>query len=331
MAQQSALPVTHVSGSSVRATWAIVLAAGDGTRLSMLTRDSDGIAVPKQFCSLTGGATLLQETLQRARGIVDDERVAIVVAAQHRRWWRATIQSIPSTHTIVQSENRGTANGVLLAALTIAIHDPLARLVFLPSDHFVAHEARLARALQVAVSSRLPSGEVLLLGIEPSAPDPELGYVVPHAPSRLHEDRRVSRFVEKPSIDVAAALVADGALWNSFIFVAEVATIIDLVRFRYPSIVDDFETALGRGPDAVVELYERLPILDFSRAILQGAEPRLSVLRVPDCGWSDLGTPRRVAACLDRLSTRYSPPTAASCTGAVNLAAAVAPALHLSS
>jgi len=330
MARQSALQVTGALEAHVRATWAIVLAAGEGTRLSTLTRNSHGVAVPKQFCSLTGGATLLQDTLQRARGIAADECVAVVVAAQHRRWWRGTIQSIPGVHAIVQPENRGTANGILLATLTIAMRDPLARLVFLPSDHFVARESLFARALQATASSRLPPGEILLLGVEPNAPDPELGYVMPHALSRIHDGRRVDRFVEKPAISVAAALIADGALWNSFIFVAEVATIIDLMRSRYPGIVDDFETALQRGPDAVAELYERLPTLDFSRAILQGAESRLSVLRAPECGWSDLGTPRRVAACLERLTDRSVFSAAALTADAVNLAAAVTPTLYLS-
>ena len=42
-------------------TWAVVLAAGDGKRLSALTADSEGTPVPKQFCSLNGGESLLQE------------------------------------------------------------------------------------------------------------------------------------------------------------------------------------------------------------------------------------------------------------------------------
>lgn len=44
-------------GASMKGgTWAVVLAAGSGTRLSSLTRDSEGAAVPKQFSSLHGGA-----------------------------------------------------------------------------------------------------------------------------------------------------------------------------------------------------------------------------------------------------------------------------------
>ena len=41
-------------------------------------------------------------------------------------------------------------------------------------------------------------------------------------------------------------------------------------------------------------LYDRLPELDFSRDLLEGRAADLCVLRVPPCGWSDLGTPRRV-------------------------------------
>ena len=47
--------------------WAVVLAAGDGTRLASLTRDGQGNAVPKQFCSLRGENSLLHDAVDRAR------------------------------------------------------------------------------------------------------------------------------------------------------------------------------------------------------------------------------------------------------------------------
>jgi hypothetical protein len=52
---------------------------------------------------------------------------------------------------------------------------------------------------------------------------------------------------------------------------------------------------------AIVDLYNRLPELDFSRDLLQGQEHKLCVLRAPTCGWSDLGTPRRVGETLRRM------------------------------
>ncbi len=33
-------------------TWALILAAGEGSRLRSLTTTSSGTAIPKQFCSL---------------------------------------------------------------------------------------------------------------------------------------------------------------------------------------------------------------------------------------------------------------------------------------
>jgi mannose-1-phosphate guanylyltransferase len=44
--------------------------------------------VPKQFCSLLNGPSLVDEALRRAPGIAAPERV-FVVAAKHRRWWKS--------------------------------------------------------------------------------------------------------------------------------------------------------------------------------------------------------------------------------------------------
>src|SRR5262249_27668817 len=149
------------------ATWAVVLAAGDGTRLAALTTDASGNSVPKQFCSLNGGSALIHETLQRAQHVAAPEHVCAIVAQQHALHWRGLLASLPKRNVIVQPENRGTANGVLLSVLSILQHDPLARIVFLPADHFVLDENALARALRdlVGVLNHNPEG-LTLIGIE---------------------------------------------------------------------------------------------------------------------------------------------------------------------
>ena len=49
------------------------------------------------------------------------------------------------------------------------------------------------------------------------------------------------------------------------------------------------------------EIYRELPVTDFSRHLLPGAETFLRVLRVGHCGWSDLGTPERLVKTLRSL------------------------------
>lgn len=302
---------------SLQRTWAVVLAAGDGTRLSSLTKDAAGRAVPKQFCSLNGGASLLQDAMQRVRHIVPRERVCAIVAEQHRAHWRSMLWALPVSNTIVQPVNRGTAHGVLLSVLSILQRDPLARIIFLPADHYVRDERVLSGTLRTAATLLTRNSEgMILVGIEPDEPDPELGYIVPgrELPDGSHA---VQAFAEKPELARARKLLLAGALWNSFIFAASGPTLLQLIRTRLGDVTDRMETALARdsrtgGSRALTECYEQLPSADFSRHIVEGSESSLRVLRAPACGWSDLGTPARVAATLRRLDedrvTGLAPP-----------------------
>ena len=67
------------------------------------------------------------------------------------------------------------------------------------------------------------------------------------------------------------------------------------------------DARMRRGASALRELYEHLPTIDFSRAALQGTESMLRLLTAPACGWSDLGTPKRVAETLRRLDRQDAP------------------------
>jgi mannose-1-phosphate guanylyltransferase len=295
------------SGTSWGNTWTIVLAAGEGRRLHSLTTTDLGIAIPKQFCSLRGGQSLLREALRRAEAVVSPAHSCIVVAHHHRRWWGPELAAEPTSNVIVQPSNRGTANGILWPMLHIMARDPDARIVLLPSDHHVCDEPVLATALQEAVRKLgARRDHVLLLGISPEEADPDLGYTVPgivDGPMVW----TVARFVEKPNAPLARVLIAAGALWNAFIVVAHAQALLQVFARHFPRIVAKMRSVIehnqctGDAPDAVIDLYRGLPNIDFSRQILQNIASVLRVFRVNPCGWSDLGTPQRVAKALRRL------------------------------
>jgi mannose-1-phosphate guanylyltransferase len=285
-------------------TWALILAAGDGRRLSALTVDAAGRAVPKQYCSLDGAATLLQTTIARAQLIAGPERTSVIVAEEHRRWWWQTLQSLPIENVVVQPRNCGTANGVLLQLLHVAQQDPQAQVVLLPADHLVADEQVLAAAVRRALAHvRAVRSQAVLLGITPCGPDPELGYIVPGLPDGRGA-HAVSAFVEKPARAEAERLVGRGALLNAFIIVARADTLVGLYAQALPAVLESMQRALDCHGDrrrALADLYQRLPELDFSRQVLQVVgKQALRVIAVPECGWSDLGTPASLARVLSR-------------------------------
>ena len=286
-----------MNGSS----WAVVLAAGEGTRLRELTT-RNGIATPKQFCSLRGGRSLLGDALARAARCVPRKRVLVVVAEEHRRFWEPELADFPAENVVVQPANRGTAAGILLPLLTVLERDPEARLAILPSDHFVARESVMAESLRLALASLEESaGGVTLLGITPDAPETGYGWIVPESTARLLA--RVERFVEKPEPARASELFAAGAVWNSFLLATRASALLELYDQRLPALLAAFQAAFGRSGRAprLAELYARLGARDFSRELLQESASHLRVAIVPPCGWTDLGTPERVTQCLASL------------------------------
>jgi mannose-1-phosphate guanylyltransferase len=300
--------------------WSIVLAGGDGSRLSQIAIGSEGRPIPKQFCSVNGGPSLIRQALRRARAVAGPDRTMVVVAAEHRRWWSLELADLPSVKVVVQPCNRGTACGVLLPLMQVIARDPDATVVVLPSDHVVADEPTLFASINAAVEhiDREPD-RLVLLGFEPDGPDTGFGWIAPRSRSG---DRisAVAQFVEKPDQHHAEELVREGALWNSFIFAMRAEELFALFQWALPWLTRMFDYAMVEstaGPQAarVAQLYERLPAVDFSRAVLEEAGPDMRVVAVPPCGWTDVGTPEGIARCAkgcsSHVESRSEAPTAA--------------------
>jgi len=289
-----------------RRTFAIVLAGGEGTRLSGLTTTRAGVRVPKQFCSLAGGPTLLRQTLERAAALVPREQIVVVVAEAHREWWRDELADLPPENVVVQPIGRGTAAGILVGALAVTRRAPAARLLVLPSDHHVGDELALRGAFRAALDAveREPE-RIALLGITPDSPDGQYGWIVPRGASQSRL-RAIELFVEKPPVERARELLARGGLWSSFLFACRAPALLDAFERAQPELVRAFlaeSGALAAGND-LGALYAAVPQRDFSRDVLERVPERLGVLAVPPCGWSDLGTPDRVARVLERRDAR---------------------------
>lgn len=283
-------------------TWVLLLAASEPAPLTLPSVHTGCASIPIQFSSWDGFRSLLDNAIERAHALAPRERICVVIQSAHRRRLQRSQSAFIDRNIFEQPRPRGTANDILLATLNILDRDPWARVVVLPTEHYVRDELALAGSLCLAATVKLrEADDLVLIGIEPDEADGECDYIVPGG-WLVDGTRRVQRIIDRSEATQARDLVACGALWDSHVFAACAVTVLGLLRARLPDLVDQAETALAcdmsheaRGV-ALRELYERVPSIDFSRAIVQSAKSGLRVIAAPNCGWADVSTPQRMAA-----------------------------------
>jgi mannose-1-phosphate guanylyltransferase len=283
--------------TSPSSPWVVVLAGGDGRRLQGAYIHGRRLDRPKQFCSFLDAETLLRRALQRASQITEPGRIMVVVRDDHRRWWEEDLGDLPVENILSEPANRGTAVAILHALVHVLQREDDPTLVFLPSDHAAVDEPVLTKSISLGARCCARNREhLLMMGVTAESAETEYGWILPRVDDggRL---RAVVRFVEKPAPDVAEELLAAGALWNIFVCAGSGHALLEVFEASQPQmlrrhlqyfLVRKEEEAEGR------HLFDALPRVDFCREILESAGARLRVLAVPACGWTDLGTPRRV-------------------------------------
>lgn len=297
------LPAGHSNWS------AVILAGGDGVRLISFTRKVYCYDLPKQFCPLFEGETLLQRTMRRVSVIIPPEQTMTVLNRAHERFFSPILRDCTSVEHLVQPDNRGTATAIVCALRRLLERGHMGAVAIFPSDHYVSDDSLLMRhvvdALRaVEVSSRLN----VLLGITPDGPETEYGWIEPGVPVMathpvLGRVKQIRRFWEKPSPDVARELYGRGCLWNSLILVGNALTLLSLIARALPEMYREF-TALdslpgdGHDREELKTIFRDLPSTDFSSQVVARFPAEFSVLPVNGVTWSDLGEPRRLLAAI---------------------------------
>ncbi len=311
-----------VSSEQRGGAWAVVLAGGQGVRLRPLTRHLYGDDRPKQFAVITGGRSLLQQTLKRVGLRIPCERTLVVALREHVGYLESEFADMPAPRLLVQPSDRGTAAAILLAAHRIFWWDPQAIIALFPSDHFVLQETAFMDHVAGVVGTVEQRPEsMILLGAQPTDPDTEYGWIEPGEPlgqTAVGPLYRVRRFWEKPTLETARVCLAGGGLWNTFVAVAKASTLIDLGRHWLPALhrqvarLAQFADTANESR-AMQEAYTAMRSVNFSKAILDHCPPSLAVSRLPALTWCDWGTPERVLKSLRRQGV--SPPWAATVEG----------------
>lgn len=280
--------------------YVVILAGGEGCRLSSLTRALYGYDLPKQFAVLAGDRSLLQTTVERAMHLTSLDRISVVVTAHHEHIARAQLFAYPGIELLVQPFNLDTAPGMLLPLSRIVARSWTARVIFFPSDHYIPNPTPILQALASTETGPLHD-RISLVGVTPTAPEVEYGWIT--CGRRLGVTSfEVDEFREKPGADIAEELWRRGGLWNTFIQAGPVNVFWKLAHRYLPThaaVLERYAVSIGGVYElaALDAAYRLMHPSSFSRDVLAYAD-NLAVMQVAGTGWSDWGTPARVFASL---------------------------------
>jgi mannose-1-phosphate guanylyltransferase len=243
---------------------------------------------------------MLQSTLDRLNQVNPASRTLTVIGSSHGELALPQLRGL-SDHVFCQPSSRDTGVALYVALAMIKRWTPNAVVTITPADHYIApaalYVAQVAEAQAIAARDR---DKVVILGIKPSGPDPELGYLLVGRRAEHPRMRHAIGFVEKPPTASAERLIADGALWNTMVTCGSVDALWHLGRTTQPSLVaclDVLVPSIGTNDesDAVENVYRELRPISFSRDMLERASPSsLLTYQLEGIDWSDWGRPDRV-------------------------------------
>lgn len=282
--------------------WGVLLAGGDGTRLQSLTKVIEGDARPKQFCRILGEQSLLTQTQNRISPLFDADKVIAVVTKKHERLYSPELNDWPQTAVIAQPENRGTGVAIATAILMLQELDSEAIVAAFPCDHHYSNEAAFLGVIEAGIlAARNNSDAIVLIGAEATYPETEYGWIEPvQAPANGagFAPARVRQFWEKPTLATAQDLLRGGCLWNTFVTVGRVSTLIEVLCHAASNAM--LTLSAGILSNDLNSSYRLVPSIDFSRDVLASQPEHLVVIRDAMSGWTDLGDPNRVFDTLKR-------------------------------
>lgn len=270
----------------------VIMAGGTGSRLWPLSRE----LYPKQFLTVSGELSMLQQTVARLKGL--KHQAPLLICNEEHRFIAAEqlrLGGFKHSGIILEPVGRNTAPAIALAALqaisqTKKSEEPI--LLVLAADHIIENP----QAFQSAVSKALPyaeSGSLVTFGIVPTAPETGYGYI--KADHASGDAFAVNEFVEKPNLETAQNYLASGNYyWNSGMFLFKASRYLEELKQHRPDILSACKKAMAvTAPDMdFIRVdqaeFKACPDDSIDYAVMEKTD---SAMVVPmDAGWSDVGS-----------------------------------------
>jgi mannose-1-phosphate guanylyltransferase len=271
--------------------YVVIMAGGIGSRFWPVSRTD----YPKQFLDILGiGQTMIQQTYKRFEKFIHRENIYVVTSDEYVSIVEAQLPSIPKENIAGEPLRRNTAPCIAYICCKIMQKDPDASIIVTPSDHLILNPAVFLDACETGLHFVQNNHSLVTLGVKPAYPSTGYGYIQKAESETEPSVYHVSRFIEKPYLELARIFVkSDGYLWNSGVFIWKASDIMEAFKKYLPemySLFDHIKDTFHTDEEKYYlrEVYEQCENISIDFGILEKSD---NVYIIPaSFEWSDLGT-----------------------------------------
>ncbi len=264
---------------------AVIMAGGYGSRLWPLSRATH----PKQFLAFNSKDTMLQCTVKRLSSL-NISSVTTLCNEEHRFFVAEQMRQVDRLGPIIlEPVSRNTAPALALAAL-LSGDDNL--LLVLPADHVIHNNEAFINSVKEAIPLA-ELGNIVTFGIVPQSPHIGYGYI--KKGEKVENAFNVSKFVEKPSIELAQKYInSKEYYWNSGMFLVKSSVYLQELLEYSPEIYKNCQLAVKKvvhDMDFIrinKEKFLECPSKSIDYAVME--KTNKAVVVPMDAGWNDLGS-----------------------------------------
>ncbi|WP_421773267.1 mannose-1-phosphate guanylyltransferase [Gracilimonas sp.] len=274
--------------------YAVIMAGGSGTRFWPKSTKE----LPKQFLSLFGEGTMIQNTAKRIESLIPQEQVMVVTNDSYVDIVKNQLPKVPDENIVGEPVAKNTAPCVAIAAEMLYKKDPEAVMVVLPADHHITDPDAFNQYLESAIAKAESGDHLVTIGIRPDRPETGFGYI--HSDNASIEEVKENKvhpviaFTEKPDLPTAEKFLDSGDyFWNSGMFVWKAEVVLKEIERHLPSMYEEVKAAspelyTDMHEAAVNDFYHACESISIDYGIMENSD---SVFVVPgEFGWNDVGS-----------------------------------------